>query len=194
MTSKCLDMVVYFGHHESVNNMESGEVDHGIPQDDAEECNRLFSKPTSVNNTPPTPDPVIISPDFDEDAKEKVYRWIIDGINLLDEVIMWYRTHYTLDLARRDLKILKRREWVDGRVIECMCAIFNELPAKRFQEEFYCINPMILGRVMAPINVEKFEDKYNSDYDCRVFVIKFMDSWNSETLDMDDYVVPGWTT
>ncbi|QHO18915.1 uncharacterized protein DS421_11g324530 [Arachis hypogaea] len=182
-TSKCLDMVVYFGPHESVNNMKSDEV------------------------------------------------------------------------------------------IECMCALFNELPAKRFQEEFYCINPMILGRVMTPMNVEKFEDKYNSEYaglaecwrnkirlfnkveaakrhmffvpiyldnhwvkadeyavklidelaqltfswykvqdegigkplyvdvpiqpnnyDCGVFVIKFMDSWDPETLDMDDYVVPVWTT
>ncbi|QHN87607.1 uncharacterized protein DS421_16g556580 [Arachis hypogaea] len=254
-TSKCLDMVVYSGLHESVNDMESSEVDHGIPQDDAEECNRLFSKPTSVNNTPPTPAPVIIPPDFDEDAKEKVYRWVIDDRNPLDEVIVWYWTHYTLDLTRRDLKTLRRREWVDGRVIECMCALFNELPAKRFQEEFYCINPMILIRVMTPMNVEKFKDKHNSEYvglaecwgneirlfnkveaakrhtaklidelaqltfswykvqdegigkplyvdvpiqpnnyDCGIFVIKFMDSWDPETLDMDDYVVPVWTT
>ncbi|XLT37874.1 hypothetical protein HN873_069166 [Arachis hypogaea] len=254
-TSKCLDMVVYSGPHRSVNNMESGEVDHGMPQDDVEECNRLSSKPTSVNNTPPTPAPVIIPPDFDEDAKEKVYRWVIDDRNPLDEVIVWYRTHYTLDLTRRDLNTLKRREWVDGRVIECMCALFNGLPAKRFQEDFYCINPMILGRVMTPMNVEKFEDKHNSEYvglaecwgneirlfnkveaakrhtaklidelaqltfswykvqdegigkplyvdvpiqpnnyDCGVFVIKFMDSWDPETLDMDDYVVPVWTT
>ncbi|XLT42595.1 hypothetical protein HN873_035199, partial [Arachis hypogaea] len=111
------------------------------------------------------------------------------------------------------------------------------------------------GRVMTPMNVEKFEDKYNSEYaglaecwrnkirlfnkveaakrhmvklidelaqltfswykvqdegigkplyvdvpiqpnnyDCGVFVIKFMDSWDPETLDMDDYVVPVWTT
>ncbi|QHO59691.1 uncharacterized protein DS421_3g101130 [Arachis hypogaea] len=163
-TSKCLDMVVYSGPHRSVNNMESGEVDHGIPQDDVEECNRLSSKPTSVNNTPPTPAPIIIPPDFDEDAKEKVYRWVIDDRNPLDEVIVWYRTHYTLDLTRRDLNTLKRREWVDGRVIECMCALFNGLPAKRFQEDFYCINPMILGRVMTPMNVEKFEDKHNSEY------------------------------
>ncbi|XLR24110.1 hypothetical protein S83_052010, partial [Arachis hypogaea] len=148
----------------SVNNMKSGEVDHGIPQDGAKECNRLSSKPTFINNTLPMPAPVIISPDFDEDAKEKVYRWVIDDRNPLDEVIVWYRTHYTLDLTRRDLKTLKRREWVDGRVIECMCPLFNGLPAKRFQEEFYCINPIILGRVMTPMNVEKFEDKHNSEY------------------------------
>ncbi|XLU26146.1 hypothetical protein S245_062212, partial [Arachis hypogaea] len=163
-TSKCLDMVVYSRPYRSVNNMESGEVDHGIPQDDAKECNRLSSKPTSVNNTPPTPAPVIIPPDFDEDAKEKVYRWVIDDRNPLDEVIVWYRTRYTLDLTRRDLNTLKRREWVDGWVIECMCALFNGLPAKRFQEDFYCINSMILGRVMTPMNVEKFEDKHNSEY------------------------------
>ncbi|QHO43420.1 uncharacterized protein DS421_5g162670 [Arachis hypogaea] len=71
-TSKCLDMVVYSGPHESVDNMESGEVDRGIPQNEAEECSRLSAKPTSVNNTPPTPAPVIIPPDFDEDAKEKI--------------------------------------------------------------------------------------------------------------------------
>ncbi|QHN95149.1 uncharacterized protein DS421_18g607040 [Arachis hypogaea] len=173
-TSKCLDMVVYSGPHISVNNMESGEVDHGIPQDDAEECNRLSSKPTSVNNTPPTPAPVIIPPDFDEDAKEKVYRWVIDDRNPLDEVIVWYRTHYTLDLTRRDLNTLKRREWVDGRVIECMCALFNGLPAKRFQEDFYCINLMILGRVMTPMNVEKFEDKHNSEY------VELAECWGNE--------------
>ncbi|XLT30773.1 hypothetical protein HN873_062065 [Arachis hypogaea] len=128
--------------YRSVNNMESGEVDHGIPQDDAKECNRLSSKPTSVNNTPPTPAPVIIPPDFDEDAKEKVYRWakLIDKLAQL--TFSWYKVS--------DEGIRK---------------------------------PLYVDVPIQPNN-----------YDCGVFVIKFMDSWDPETLDMDDYVVPVWTT
>ncbi|MED6125758.1 hypothetical protein PIB30_071690 [Stylosanthes scabra] len=50
------------------------------------------------------------------------------------------------------------------RVIEFMCYMLNDLPCKRFEAEIYCVNPMILGRIMTPTNLENFQDKDNPVY------------------------------
>ncbi|MED6109023.1 hypothetical protein PIB30_029758 [Stylosanthes scabra] len=136
----------------------------GINQDEIDVSGRLSPETIDVNGSPLVPIRVIIPPDFNEVERERVYRWVMDDKEPKNVIIDWYKESPGMEIRRDELWSLKGREWINSRVIEFMCFMLNDLPCKRFEKEIYYVNPMILGRIMTPTNVEKFENKDNPVY------------------------------